>query len=181
MSKYPQTPERVFLGDTTTLPQQRARKAVCASTVNPYQFLQIDVCGKQSGQKPMFPISTSRDVARVFRGFIKPDSALQEYFAVMALDARNVPIALAVVHKGGLNATIADPKVFIKPVLLVPATAYIICHNHPSSDPTPSADDVELTKQAARGSTYVGLKLFDHVILGTGERYYSFLDAGKMP
>lgn len=182
MRRYTSTPERVFLGDTTTLPQQRARAAVCASTRNPYQFLAVDVCAKQLGaEKPLAPVESSRDAAKVLRSFIRPDARLQEYFAVMGLNSKNVPIAVAVVHMGGLANTIVDAKVFLKPVLLVPAAGFIICHNHPSGDPLPSADDVAMTRQIARGAVLVGLKLLDHVILGTGERYYSFLDQGAMP
>lgn len=64
-----------------------------------------------------------------------------------------------------------------KAALLANAAAIVVSHNHPSGDPTPSPDDVELTRRLAAAGEVLGVPVLDHIIIGDG-RYYSFKEAG---
>ena len=65
-----------------------------------------------------------------------------------------------------------------KAALLANAAAIIVSHNHPSGDPTPSADDVDLTRRLAAAGELLGISLLDHIVIGDG-RYYSFKESGR--
>ena len=66
-----------------------------------------------------------------------------------------------------------------KAALLANAAAIILCHNHPSGDPSPSVDDVQLTRRLVDAGTLLGVDVLDHIIVGDS-RYYSFKEAGRL-
>lgn len=66
-----------------------------------------------------------------------------------------------------------------KAALLANAAAIIVCHNHPSGDPTPTADDVEVTRRLAATGQVLGIELLDHIVVGDG-RYYSFKEGARL-
>ena len=66
-----------------------------------------------------------------------------------------------------------------KAALLANAAAIILVHNHPSGDPSPSADDVQLTRRLVDAGTLLGVDVLDHIIIGDG-RYYSFRELGRL-
>jgi DNA repair protein RadC len=66
-----------------------------------------------------------------------------------------------------------------KAVLLCNSAAVILAHNHPSGDPTPTADDCQLTRRLVDAGTLLGIDVLDHIIVGDG-RYYSFKEAGHL-
>ena len=94
-----------------------------------------------------------------------------------ALNAKHRPIGLNTVSVGSLTASTAHPREVFKPALTGNAAAVIVAHNHPSGDPAPSAEDVQLTKRLRDAGELLGIRVLDHVILGDG-KYYSFVDAG---
>ncbi len=61
--------------------------------------------------------------------------------------------------------------------MLLPTAAVVLAHNHPSGDPSPSGEDIELTKRLRDAGELLGIRVLDHVILGDG-KHYSFADAG---
>lgn len=71
------------------------------------------------------------------------------------------------------------PADVLRPLLLNACSGAIVVHNHPSGDPTPSRDDIELTDRIVRGANVLGLRLVDHLIVGA-EGYFSFLDGGLL-
>ena len=88
------------------------------------------------------------------------------------LDVKNHAINYSVVSVGGTNYSVVDvPNVF-KTAILSNATRILLAHNHPSGDPTPSADDLEITKRLCKAGKILGIELVDHVIL-TDNRVYS--------
>lgn len=89
-----------------------------------------------------------------------------EHFVVIALDARHRALAWTLNAKGTeTSCQISRPSVF-RFLLLSGGTSFILAHNHPSGDPTPSEDDISLTKKIEEGAEILGLKLLDHVIIG---------------
>jgi DNA repair protein RadC len=179
---YPQVVERMELADADIQPQQRvAARQKCASTRAEYRWLAIDVCATQQGRpKRLEPVQSSRDAARVFGEFVHAENLVQELFAVLCLDARRAPIALAIPHRGALSYSLVEVGMVFKPALLLPAAALIVCHNHPSQDPKPSPDDIALTQKLVEAGRLLGVRVFDHIILAGEGHYFSFLDAGLM-
>ena len=91
-----------------------------------------------------------------------------EQVRVLFLDNRNRLIADEMLGRGTVNHTPVYPREVAKRALELAASALILVHNHPSGDPTPSADDVAMTKDVKAAATAVGVALHDHVIVGNG-------------
>jgi len=133
------------------------------------------VCESGEGEPEIAVLRTSTDVARMLRPvFEKSD---REMFVVILLNAQHRPIGLNTVSIGTLTASTAHPREVFKPAIAGNAAAVIVAHNHPSGDPSPSAEDVELTKRLRDAGELLGIRVLDHVILGEGKQY-SFVDAG---
>ncbi len=105
--------------------------------------------------------------------------AKKEFFSVILLDIKNKPIHNVEISKGSINASIVDPKEIIKEATLRSASSIILVHNHPSGDTEPSSEDINLTNRIIDACNIVGIKVFDHIIVGKNkEDYYSFTSAG---
>jgi DNA repair protein RadC len=100
-----------------------------------------------------------------------------EQFGAVLLDTKYRVIRTALVATGTLNTTIVEPRDVYREATMGGAFAVIVFHNHPSGDPAPSPDDVELTKRLKAAGELMGIDLVDHVILGDG-RYFSFKETG---
>ncbi len=90
----------------------------------------------------------------------------KEHFRLLFLDARNVLIHEEVQQSGTVNHTPVYPREVLKRALEVGASAIIMVHNHPSGDPTPSQDDIAMTREVAQAGAKLGIALHDHVIIG---------------
>jgi len=100
-----------------------------------------------------------------------------EQFRVLFLDARNRLLADEAQAHGTVNHTPVYPREVVKRALELQATALILVHNHPSGDPTPSREDVEMTQQVQQAARALSIALHDHVIIGNG-RWLSFRREG---
>jgi DNA repair protein RadC len=118
------------------------------------------------------------DVAALLREFLGADP--RERFAAVYLDTTHRPIAVHEAHVGTCDSTPVHPREVFGPALTLAATAIIVAHNHPSGDPTPSAEDRAVTERLRQAGELLGIKLLDHVVLGN-ERYYSFASEGTFP
>ncbi|MDD9912061.1 MAG: DNA repair protein RadC [Alphaproteobacteria bacterium] len=103
----------------------------------------------------------------------------REEFHVLFLDAKNQVIEDACLATGTINASAVYPREVIKAALERGATGLFIAHNHPSGQPTPSAADIELTGTLIAATEPIGLKIYDHIIIGDG-RHYSFFDNDQL-
>jgi DNA repair protein RadC len=124
-------------------------------------------------------ITNSNDGADFFREIWDDSIGIYESFFVIYLNAANTTIGWYRVSQGGIQGTVADPRLIVKKALDVLATAFIMCHNHPSGNLKPSNADIELTNKIKRGAEFLDIQLLDHIIL-TEENYYSFADEGKI-
>jgi DNA repair protein RadC len=102
-----------------------------------------------------------------------------EHFGVVLLDSKHRVLRTAVVASGTLNSTIVQPRDVFREAVLGGAAAVVAFHNHPSGDPSPSPDDVELTRRLAAAGTLMGIDLVDHIVLGDA-RYCSFREMGRL-
>ena len=92
----------------------------------------------------------------------------KEHFWAIFLNAQNHYLLHTEISVGTQSASLVHPREVIGPALREGASAIILVHNHPSGDPTPSREDVRLSRQLAAAATMVDLKLHDHVIIGNG-------------
>lgn len=91
-----------------------------------------------------------------------------EHFVVLLLNTKNEILKKVEVSAGGLDATLALPRDVFRQAVREGAAGVIVCHNHPSGDPEPSADDIALTRRLQEGATLLGLRFLDHIVLGDG-------------
>lgn len=95
----------------------------------------------------------------------------REVFRVLYLDQKNVLIADEVVNEGTINHATVYPREIMRVALQLSATSIILCHNHPSGDPTPSRQDIATTRDIIDVGRKLGVKVHDHVIIGkAGEK-----------
>ena len=93
----------------------------------------------------------------------------QESFQVITLSAKNNVIGRTMITLGLADASLAHPREVFRPAIIENACSIILVHNHPSGDPTPSADDIRITKQLVEAGKIVDIKVLDHVIIGRGD------------
>ena len=118
----------------------------------------------------------SEDVFGAYRATLGLEE--QENFRVLLLDGKNRLIRDVLVSVGSLSASIVHPREVFSPAVRERAAGVILAHNHPSGDPEPSRDDIELTGRLREAGTILGIAVIDHVIVGR-ESYYSFVDRGQ--
>lgn len=101
----------------------------------------------------------------------------EEYIWLIALDSKNHPIGVFEVSHGSVNFSLITPREIFVRLCLCGAASCILAYNHPSGDPTPSSDDINVTKRVKDAGEIMNIKLLDHVIIGE-QRYYSFHENG---
>ena len=136
------------------------------------QLLAMAELGKRYSQSknPIKKISQSKDVFDLFHERLK--SKTQEEFYVLMLNSKNNVIKEHLVYKGTLDAAIIEPREVFKEALKNSAAKIILIHNHPSGDPKPSDEDVEVTRKINNLGKELNIDLLDHIIIGN-ENYFS--------
>jgi DNA repair protein RadC len=128
---------------------------------------------RETGQ----PIRSPRDVVAHF-GPLMEDLPVEE-FHVAVLDSQHGLERDVLVSRGILNSSLVHPREVFREAIAERACAVILVHNHPSGDPTPSADDRVVTEQLVAAGRLLDIPVHDHVIIGRG-RYTSFTEAGLL-
>jgi DNA repair protein RadC len=103
----------------------------------------------------------------------------EERFGIVLLDSKYRLIRTEVISIGTLDASIAHPRDIFRAAAIASAFCVALFHNHPSGDPAPSPDDLELTSRMVAAGEVMGIPVVDHIILGAG-RFYSFRNAGLL-
>ena len=125
-------------------------------------------------------ISSSADAAQLFRALWEEGKLeLVEQFKVLFLNRANKVLCLYNVSSGGITGTVADPRLIFIAALKVHAVSFILCHNHPSGNISPSRADEELTQKIKGAGKLLDIQVLDHLIL-TSDAYYSFADEGLL-
>jgi DNA repair protein RadC len=128
-------------------------------------------------------ITSSAGVVALLRGRACAEEV--ECFYVVALDAKLRPVAMEEVARGTLTTVTVGQREVFRLAVVVGAFAVILAHNHPSGDPSPSTEDLELTRRLVATGQVVGIPVLDHVILASGhqggEAAFSFSDHGLFP
>lgn len=103
----------------------------------------------------------------------------KEVFLALLLDSKNRLIREVQISEGSLNASIVHPREAFAPVLKESASAILFVHNHPSGDPNPSREDLEVTERLKQAGALLGVRVLDHIIIGNGD-YVSLADRGLL-
>ena len=112
-------------------------------------------------------IRTPEDVVNILSADY--DAAVVEMAQMLALDTKNKILGIFVISTGSLNASIIHPRDIFQRAILSNAASVILVHNHPSGDPTPSSEDIELTNKLVQVGKMMDLPILDHVVIGDGK------------
>jgi DNA repair protein RadC len=126
-----------------------------------------------AGERPV--INSPADAAALVQG----EMALleQESLRVMLLDTRNRVMEIVEIYRGSVNSSQVRVGELFKSAVQRMAPAILICHNHPSADPTPSPDDVAVTRAIVQAGRLLEIEVLDHIVIG-GSRYVSLKERG---
>ncbi len=148
--------------------------------VKAIQILAAIELGRRLSQKQnddKYTVRSPQDAA----AYLMPDmtSLSQEHFVVLFLDVKNQIIHKKTIFIGGLNASIVHPREIFREAVKRSAASIICAHNHPSGVPTPSPEDIEVTKRIQEAGFIIGIELLDHVIIGD-HQFISLKEKGFM-
>jgi DNA repair protein RadC len=134
--------------------------------------------GKRFAQEELKRGEPFRSSAEVFTHYREQLGGLKkEEFHVLLLDAKNRKIKDVRVSEGSLTSSLVHPREVFNPVIRESAAAVILVHNHPSGDPSPSQEDLHITRRLREIGEVMGVRVLDHIIVGKG-KYVSFVDDG---
>lgn len=114
----------------------------------------------------------------MFQKVFNLETQTREIFVMLALNTKNEVIGAFEVFTGSINASLVHPRDIFQRLLLVNAQSFIVAHNHPSGDPTPSREDKVVTERLHEASKIMGLDFLDHMIIGDNGRYTSLREEG---
>ena len=121
-------------------------------------------------------ISSPRDVANLLvgeMGFLE-----QEHLRVVLLNTKNQVMGIRQVYVGNVNTSVIRGAEIYRPAIRENYPAIIVVHNHPSGDPTPSSEDVAVTRQLVEAGKLLDIDLLDHIVIGSGNRFTSLKEHG---
>ena len=109
--------------------------------------------------------------------YVPFDHCLQEEFWALMLNAKNVVTHQAMIYRGTITMVVIRAAEVFRPAIATNATAIILGHNHPSGDPTPSPEDVQVTRSLVEAGQLLGIEILDHIVCGS-EHSTSLKEAG---
>lgn len=148
----------------------------------PYRIPRVRLLLVKDGPAISTPWDRQVRQAKDVADFMRPitDGLDREHFYCLLLDGRNRLAGLNLVSVGSLNSALVHPREVWKPAILGNAAAVVLCHNHPSGDPTPSSEDIALTRRLEAAGDVVGIRLLDHIVIGEAGSYRSLADDGVL-
>jgi len=158
------------------------------------QFLRIKGIGEAKALQVMAGIELGRRISRSAAGekaairsprdaaaYLMEDLRYlkKEHFVCLFLNTKNQVIGEETLSIGSLNASIVHPREVFLAAIRRSSAAIICAHNHPSGDPTPSAEDIEITRRLKEAGQIIGIEVLDHLIIGDGN-FVSLKEKGLM-
>ena len=151
--------------------------------IGPAKVAQLKACleiGKRIGSQKWEtgqPLHSAEDVFHHFRDSLGREK--REFFYVVLLNNKNRKMREVKISEGSLTASLVHPREVYNPVIRESAAGVIFVHNHPSGDPAPSREDIDITKRLKDVGDVMGVRVLDHVVIGY-DRYFSFSDKGML-
>jgi len=145
-------------------------------TIKEFQLLVKDAPVVPAEIQPFVGVSfrSSTDIYRLFKGLA---SMPVETFLVLHLDGKNRMVGMTTCSIGSMTSSLVHPRDVFRPAIANMTAGLIFIHNHPSGDPAPSEEDIQITKRLCEVGKIVGIRGLDHIIIGK-DRYFSFADQG---
>lgn len=109
-------------------------------------------------------INSPKDVVNLLMESLKNNK--REHFKILLLNTKNVVISIEDISIGSLNSSIVHPREVFKKAIKRSSASVILVHNHPSGDPTPSKEDIKVTRRLIESGEILGIKVLDHIIIG---------------
>ncbi len=158
--------------------QKRGRLRMCTAKL-PIDYRTYEVRIELHRVRDAAPLQlpTPRDVAEFMASLAKESS---QFIYELMMDGQGHLSGLYLIGKGGPDSMTVDPKEIYKVALLSNSPGFTLVHNHPSGDPSPSAQDDMLARVVNEGAGLLALQMVDFLILGAGGSYYSFSEAGRL-
>lgn len=117
-------------------------------------------------------VSNPNDAYKLFESFLLDID--REKFLVACFNTKNEPVNISVVSVGTLNSSLVHPREVMKTAILSNSNSIMIAHNHPSGSLNPSLEDKNITDRLKKACEILGIKLLDHIIIGSNDNYFSF-------
>lgn len=115
----------------------------------------------------------------IFRAFKQLAEMPVESFLVVHLDSKNRMVGMTTCSIGSMTSSLVHPRDVFRTAIINMTAALIFIHNHPSGDPAPSDEDLQITRRLCEVGELVGIRCLDHIIIGQGS-YFSFADEGYL-
>ena len=150
-------------------------------TTMPYRVARYRLLLVKDGTVPTTwdrQLRQSRDVADLMSVVVA--GLDREAFFVVLLDGKNRANGINLVSLGSLTAALVHPREVFKPAIAGSAAALVLVHNHPSGDPSPSSEDLAITKRLCEVGELVGIRVLDHIVLGEAGAFRSLADEGLL-
>lgn len=141
-------------------------------------IVRIQMVKEASLLYPARRVRMARDVVELFREFLQETD--REQFFLLCLNTKNEPTAIHMVSIGSLDTSLVHPREVFKAAILANSASVIVAHNHPSGDPTPSREDICVTRNLQKAGELLGITVLDHIIVGSEGAYYSLKERGDM-
>ena len=155
----------------------RISKAIpqTVSSINIYKIKMV----KEDTVEYSNTIKSPADVAKLAREALGMHEMAEENCIILCLNTKNKITGVHTVSIGSLDTSIVHPREVFKAAMLNNASGIICLHNHPSGDPEPSREDIEVTRRLVNAGSILGIRVLDHIIIGDG-RYISLKEQGMM-
>ena len=149
-------------------------------TETPYSLDKVAI--RMVKEPPLYsstPVSSPDDAVRLMAEMLKGYD--REVFCIVNFRNDMTPINMNIVSMGTLNASLVHPREILKSSILSNAAHVMAFHNHPSGSLSPSQEDIQITDRLQKLLDLAGIPLLDHIIIGNGDRYYSFRENQTLP
>ena len=162
------------------IPKPRRTKAgITYSNLGQFRVLSV------ADQPPPPPLllDAPDSVVEAWRTLVVPNPWFdpeKEHMVVFVLNTRLGLKGWNVVSVGTVNETTCHPREVLRPVLVAAGHGFVVVHNHPSGDPSPSSADREVTNRLRDAAALMQVRLIDHIIVGSNGRHFSFREAGMV-
>lgn len=121
-------------------------------------------------------VNSPQDIANLLMG--EMSFLDQEHLRAVLLNTKNQVLGISQIYIGNVSASMVRPAEIFRPAIRENCPSIIVVHNHPSGDPTPSAEDVVVTRQLVKAGNLLGIDVLDHVVIGNGNRFISLKQKG---
>ena len=135
-----------------------------------------ELCKRNIKQEKTIQIQSPNDMYSLCKDMMYEE---QEVLRLICLNTKNKILLNKDVFRGGLSSSIVDVRILLREAIRLSSASIVIVHNHPSGDPTPSREDINITTRLNEACKIMGINLLDHIIIGK-DKYLSFKEKGMV-